>query len=244
MPLLELEHVSKQRGQRVALDDVSMVIDTRELVTIFGERRSGRSTLLRVAAGIEAPDKGVVRFDATDLASRKGTVLPGISYCRTSFRRDRGPTVLEQLITGQLSRRVAQPVALACALRALERVGAAQCAMCRIAELRSEEIIRIAIARSLTADPRLLVVDEPTIGVDPLKRDDILKLLRSLADGGRLDPGEHRRRALTSWAPIVCSHSAKANCAANSFPRPGARDGPSAAIGGRQETPDSPDARA
>lgn len=184
MPLLEFEHVSKRRGQRVALDDVSLVIEAREIVTIFGERRSGRSTLLRVACGIEAPDKGVVRFDGADLAPSRGEVRAGISYCRTAFRRDRGPTVLDQLIGGQLSRRVAQPVALACALRALERVAAERCGMFRITELRAEETIRVAIARSLTADPRLLIADEPTLGLDPAERDGILELLRSIADEG------------------------------------------------------------
>lgn len=183
MTLLKLDHVGK-RYSRVALDDVSMEIDAGEMVVIWGERQSGRSTLLQIAAGIETPDKGVVRFDDRDLAPGGKMLGDGISYCRREFRRNRGPTVLDQLISGQLGRRVSQPTALTHAWKALERVQADSCAELAATELKTEETVRVAIARALTCNPRLLVVDEPTIGVDPLKRDGILKLLRSLADEG------------------------------------------------------------
>jgi energy-coupling factor transporter ATP-binding protein EcfA2 len=187
MTLLELEHVGKcyNRGSRVALDDVSMEIDAGEMVVVWGERQSGRSTLLRIAAGIETPETGMVRFDGRDFAGRGGKMLGGgIGFCRREFRRNRGPTVLDQLITGQLGRRVPQATALTRAWRALERVQAESCAELAPTNLKTDETVRVAIARVLTCDPRLLVVDEPTIGVDPLKRDDILRLLRSLADEG------------------------------------------------------------
>jgi ABC-type multidrug transport system ATPase subunit len=182
MPLLEFEHVSKQRRGWQALDDVSLVIDPREMVTVFGERHSGRSTLLRIAAGIETPDKGTVRLDGADLAEHKGQVRAGISYCRAKFRRDWGPTVLDQLVTGLHTRRVPQPDALARALHALERVGAAEFSALRVTELRAEERIRVTVARALTADPRLLILDEPTLGLDPVERDGLLDLLRRLAN--------------------------------------------------------------
>ena len=187
MTLLELEHVGKCRnpGSGVALVDVSMKIDTGEMVVVWGERHSGRSTLLRIAAQIETPDTGMVRFDGRDFDRRGGKMLGGgIGYCRREFRRNRGPTVIDHLVTGQLGRRVPQATALTRAWRALERVGAESCAGVSPASLKTDETVRVAIARGLTCEPRLLVVDEPTIGVDPLKRDDILRLLRSLADEG------------------------------------------------------------
>jgi ABC-type sugar transport system ATPase subunit len=187
MTLLELEHVAKSygRGSRVALADVSLAIDAGEMVVVLGERQSGRSTLMRVAAGIEKPDTGMVRFEGRDLAERRGEALGGgISYCRRTFRLDWGRTVLEQLVASQLARRVPQSTAQTHAWRALERVDAVGCAPLVATELKVEEKVRVAVARALTAAPRLLVIDEPTIGADFLRRDDILKLLRSLADEG------------------------------------------------------------
>jgi ABC-type sugar transport system ATPase subunit len=187
MTLLELEHVGKSysRGSCVALDDLSLVIDAGEMVVVWGERQSGRSTLLRIAAGVETPSSGVVRFDGRELAAGGREMRAGgIGYCHRGFRRSRGPTVLEQLLAGQFARRVSQPTALTRAWKALGRVNATGCAPLKAAELKVAETTRVAIARALTSDPRLLVVDEPTIGLDPLQRDSILKLLRSLAKDG------------------------------------------------------------
>ena len=187
MTLLELEHVSKtyNRGTRVALNDLSLVIDRGEMVVVLGERHSGRSTLLRIATGVEAPSTGVVRFDGRDLAKRGGDMIGGgISYCHREFRSAKGLTVLDQMVVSQLARRVPRPTALTMTWKALERVGAVSCATLIAGELKIEETMRVALARALTSSPRLLVVDEPTLGVESLKRDGILKLLRSLADDG------------------------------------------------------------
>lgn len=187
MALLELEHVAKGygRGSRVVLADVSLRIDPGEMIVVWGERQSGRSTLMRIAAGIEAPDTGVVRFEGRDLAGRCGETLGGgIGYCRRSFRLDWGLTVLDQLVASQLAHRVPRAAALEHAWQVLERVDAVLCAPLVATDLKVEEAVRAAVARALTSNPRLLVIDEPTIGVDSTRRDDILKLLRSLADEG------------------------------------------------------------
>jgi ABC-type multidrug transport system ATPase subunit len=187
MTLLELEHVSKRyrHGQRVALEDVSLVIEAGEMVTIWGERRSGRSTLLRIATGIETPDSGVVRFAGRDLGARGSSMLGGgISYCRTAFRHSGGQNIADLLAAGQLARGVPRATARSRVWNALERVGAQQCARRGPEELNGEETVRVAIGRALASQPRLLAIDEPTIGVALLARDGILHLLRSLADDG------------------------------------------------------------
>jgi ABC-type ATPase involved in cell division len=187
MILLELEHVCKRfrRGSCVALDDISLAIEPGELVTVWGERRSGRSTLLRVAAGIEPPDSGIVRFQGRDLAGGGSPVVGcGVSFCRRSFRLLAGESVLDQIVSAQFARRVPRSLALARALHALRRVDAEQCASLTPQELGAEETTRVAIARGLTSQPQLMVIDEPTLGTGADERDRLLGLLRSLADEG------------------------------------------------------------
>jgi ABC-type sugar transport system ATPase subunit len=189
MSLLELRRVSKRYGrgmrERVALRDVSLQLDAGELVSVWGRRRSGRSTLLRVAAGVEAPDDGVVRFDGRELSGRCGEMLGhGIGYCRTTFQASEGEAVLDHVMVGQFAHGISPSLAEVRARAALERAGAQRCAARRPGELDCDEIVRVAIARALALDPRLLLVDEPTIGVDLLARDGILLLLQSLAREG------------------------------------------------------------
>jgi putative ABC transport system ATP-binding protein len=188
MSLLALEHVGKQFGSgaqnRVALRDVSLQISPGELVAVWGRRRSGRSTLLRVAAGIEPPGSGVVLLDGQDMYGLPMRGLDAIGYSRTTFRPSEGELILDQLLLGQLSRGVNAATARGRATDALRRVGAERLLAARPGDLDAAERVRVAIARVLVRSPRLLVIDEPTIGVDLLARQSILDLLRSLADEG------------------------------------------------------------
>jgi putative ABC transport system ATP-binding protein len=188
MTLLELDGVSKSynRGarERVALRDVSLKLDPGELVAIWGLRRSGRSTLLRIAAGVEAPDAGVVRLDGRDLSGGDAALDTGIGYCRTTFHPVDGQTMLDQVMAVLLARGISLAEAQSRALSALRRAGVERCAALRPNDLDGAEAVRVAIARALAVQPRLLVVDEPTKGVDLLDRDDIPPLLRSFAEDG------------------------------------------------------------
>jgi ABC-type multidrug transport system ATPase subunit len=182
--LLVLDGVGKsyRLGSRVtvALRDVSLCLSAGEVVTIYGRRRSGRSTLLRVAAGLERPDTGFVRLEGREAAGSTGL---GIGYCQKSLGPPRAETVLELVALTMLARGLSRS-ALSRSRIALERVECASLLNARPSDLDATERIRVAIARALAGQPRLLVVDEPTVGVDLLDRDHILMLLRSLADEG------------------------------------------------------------
>jgi ABC-type lipoprotein export system ATPase subunit len=227
MTLLQLEHVSKRDrrslGERFTLRDISLEMEAGEVVAIWGQRRSGRSTLLRVAAGVEAPDSGVVRMEGRDLSARGGEMLgDGIGYCLKTFRPNEGHTILDHVIVSQVARGVAPSLAARHAHEAMERAGIEQCGELRPSELDCAELVRASIARALALQPRLLLIDEPTVGVELGERDGILLLLQSLAEQGmailtstgestglsgaralQLSDGELSGRSTRELAPVV-----------------------------------------
>jgi ABC-type ATPase involved in cell division len=184
--LLSLAHVSKRyrRGARdhLALDDVSMTIEQGELLAILGTRRSGRSTLLRIAAGLERPDQGTVSFEGAPLASVRDIVGHHVCYCHASFSPMEGERVVDHVAAPLLAHRQSLRRARRAAESALARAGAAECGSLQPDGLTAAEAMRVGIARALVAEPSLLVVDDPTAGVGSLHADGILRLLRSIAD--------------------------------------------------------------
>lgn len=189
MSLLDLDRVCRRQRQGAhrhsVLREICLQVHAGELVAIWGARRSGRTTLLRVAAGVEPIDGGAVRFDGAEISGRGGEMLGnGIGFCQRTLRGAEAHGVLEQLMVGQLARGIPARIARGRAAEALERVAAGHCAARELQGLDAGDQMRVALARALVLAPSLLVIDEPVKGVDLLQRDEILALLRSLADEG------------------------------------------------------------
>jgi putative ABC transport system ATP-binding protein len=186
MSLLVLDGVSKSyvRGRRElrALRAVSLEVAAGEMVGVWGRRFSGRTTLLRIAAGLEAPDEGRVLLDGIDVAEHpEGTLRRRVAYCHASFAPAHAELVVEHVAVPLLA--VGTRIDRACtrAQAMLDRVGAGACAEMRPHELAQGELVRVVLARALLQQPQLLLIDEPTSGVDLLERDDLLTTLRVIA---------------------------------------------------------------
>jgi ABC-type lipoprotein export system ATPase subunit len=186
--LLSIESVSKRyrRGlrERVALLDVSLAVERGELVTVLGTRKSGRSTLLRIAAGLERPDDGIVCFEGASLSVVRDVIGRRLSYCHTSFSAMEGDCVLDHVAAALLAQGVSSSRARHAAQHALTRASMAEGAGMQPDELSTAERVRAAIARALVAGPSVIVIDDPTSGVGSLQGDAVLRLLRSIANEG------------------------------------------------------------
>ncbi len=188
MNLLVIEHVNKRLGDgartRTVLRDVSLELGRGEYAVVWGPRGSGRSTLLRIAAGVQTPDSGAVRFEGRPVGGAGAELGAGIGYCHMHFLPGEGRRALDLVMTGLLAGGYGAADARGRANRALERCELSGRTRAPLHELDRAEQVRLALARALVHSPRLLIVDEPTYGVELMQRDAILLLLRSLADDG------------------------------------------------------------
>ncbi len=192
MSLLALKHVSKRyldgRTQHKVLDDVSLEIDPGDFIGIWGMRRSGKTTLLRVAAGVELPDEGEVCFDGHDMtrmsadARAKLRRHEGIGLVRTEWRPARNKPVVEHVALPLLSDGMSLREAKEPAHLALARLDVSGCAYLSVDRLSRDERIRVGLAQALVHQPRLLLFDEPP---GPLRPSEAVELYRLLGSLGR-----------------------------------------------------------
>jgi energy-coupling factor transporter ATP-binding protein EcfA2 len=186
MSRLELAAVTMRhrsgRRERIVLADVDLRLEAGELAIDWGARRSGRSTLLRIAAGVQAPDSGSVLFDGCPLDER--SIGTGVGYVAKTLRAKEEQGVLDQIAAVLLARGVGVRDARQRARAALDRAGGEHCAAMKVSELGGGESLRVAVARTLALNPSAIIIDEPAATVEISERDPVFALLRSLARDG------------------------------------------------------------
>jgi ABC-type glutathione transport system ATPase component len=191
-PLLSFLNVTKRYpdgGREIAvLDQVSLDVDAGVSVGVYGARRSGKSTLLRLAAGIALPDSGSVCFEGREMArmtaGERGRLLRGaIAFMAAGdWRVNPGETVVEHVATSLGSEGLTMRDAKRRALRILEEVGIGGAGAEEMtASLSLAESTRVMLARALAREPRLLVLDESAPMPSLSDRDQFYALLRSAA---------------------------------------------------------------
>ncbi|MEO5654959.1 MAG: ABC transporter ATP-binding protein [Nitrosospira sp.] len=183
--MLELRHIGKAyaSGLRV-LADLSYILDAGEYVAIMGESGVGKSTLLNLIAGLDAPDSGEVLIDGIAMSSLDDDAA-------TRLRRKEFGFIFQAfhiLPHLTLSQNVALPLLLngIQAKEATERAGQMLLAVGLSGrgehfsrQLSGGELQRVAIARALVHRPKLILADEPTGNLDPDTAHDILTLMRA-----------------------------------------------------------------
>lgn len=173
-----------EAGGRTVLDGVSILVQRGEFVALCGPNGGGKTTLLKTVLGLVAPKAGTVEV----LGGRPGTSSVGYLPQRKSFSTDFPATAMELVVAnlrggwpfriGTRNRETAQA--------ALERVGAGHLADRTLSGLSGGETQRVFLARALATAPELLLLDEPTAGVDAQGRAEFLDLLEGLGRTGTI----------------------------------------------------------
>ena len=177
MPLaVQLEHVSFAYGHGPpVLRDVDLSVERGEFVAIAGPNGGGKTTLLRLVLGLEEPTSGRVHLSAQRLAYLPQRAQAGV---------DSPLTVDELVAAGRAPRtRLVGPLRRAdreAVREAIDRVGLGPQAQRRLTTLSGGQQQRAFIAKALAADPELLVLDEPTTGVDVEAQESLASLLEQL----------------------------------------------------------------
>lgn len=186
-PLLAFDRVTKTyvRGEHetVVLDAVSFEIEAGQLAAIFGRRAAGKSTLLRIAAGLEPPDRGTVLLGGAPLS--RGRRLGGLPR-RVGWMRRSRPLSASMPIVDYVALPLLETTphrrARQLAVEALERLEAACWADARWSTMSDSERTLAALARAIVGEPALLLADDPTAGLGMREREVVLGLLRRLSE--------------------------------------------------------------
>lgn len=170
---LHASGVRLARGSREILRGVDLHADAGEIVALMGLSGSGKTTMLRVIAGLERPDAGTVS------AERVGMVFQ-FHYLFEHL------TAIDNVMLAPTHVLKAEPTAARTRAQSLlEQLGVGHRAQALPRELSGGEAQRVAIARALAVDPPVLLLDEPTASLDPARRNELGDVFVELARSGR-----------------------------------------------------------
>jgi branched-chain amino acid transport system ATP-binding protein len=204
--LLSISGVTKRFGGITANRDVSFDVAPGEMVGIIGPNGSGKSTLFEIISGFYRPDAGEVRLDGGSLAGLSPDRVCRLGIARTfqKLRPFAGLTVVDNVMVGALTRTHDVRHARARARDLLARVGLSEKADAHARTLSTGQRKRLELARALATEPRVLLLDEVTGGVDQRSIPGLVQLVRDLHRGGlTLLVIEHNMRVITAVAQRI-----------------------------------------
>jgi polar amino acid transport system ATP-binding protein len=180
----------KRYGEHAALDGVSFEVPAEAgTVALLGPSGSGKSTLLRVLGSLLLADDGSASLDGQALSHLEAEALKqrrGNGFVFQSFNLFPHLTALENVaLPLRAVHRMADGPAHVRALEVLERFGLADHLQKHPAQLSGGQQQRVALARAIAPKPKLLLLDEPTSALDPMMTQEVLEVIRTLAESGQ-----------------------------------------------------------
>ena len=199
-PLLRANHVSKIFGGLVAVNDVDFEIPRRSIVSIIGPNGAGKTTFFNMLTGLYTPSLGAIEFDGRDITGTRPDKITAMGVARTfqNIRLFATMSATENVMVGRHSRmksglfgsilrtprtRREEHESRDKAHDVLEFVGLARKLHDELAiNLSYGDQRRVEIARALASDPQLLLLDEPTAGMNPQESQGLTDFMRRLRD--------------------------------------------------------------
>ncbi|MFJ2606676.1 ABC transporter ATP-binding protein [Streptomyces sp. NPDC091279] len=184
--LLAADDLRKAYGSTLALDGAAFSIHPGEVVAVMGPSGSGKSTLLHCLAGIVTPDSGSIRYDGQEMATMNDTQRSALRRSEFGFVFQFGQLVPELTCVENVAlplrlngtpRKLAERTALSW----MERLEVDGLGGQRPGEVSGGQGQRVAVARALVTDPRVVFADEPTGALDSLNGERVMELLTEAA---------------------------------------------------------------
>jgi ABC-2 type transport system ATP-binding protein len=175
--LIEASHLRKTFGATVAVDDISLHIEAGQIYGLVGSDGAGKTTTVRLLVGALKLDSGQAALDGFSLAKQPEAARTRVGYLSQRFSLYEDLTVLENIRFFAELRGLTRREWLPRCLEILEFVGLSAFKDRRAGQLSGGMKQKLGLASALVSSPRLLILDEPTTGVDPVTRQDFWQLL-------------------------------------------------------------------
>ncbi|WP_179037698.1 amino acid ABC transporter ATP-binding protein [Paenibacillus sp. URB8-2] len=186
--MISVRHLSKAFGSHTVLGDISIDINSREVVVVIGPSGSGKSTFLRCLNLLEQPQRGDIVIEGVNLMDTKtriNEVRTEVGMVFQQFNLFPHKKVIENIMLAPVQvRKWPEERARQKALELLHKVGLAEKAEAYPASLSGGQAQRVAIARALAMEPKIMLFDEPTSALDPEMVGEVLAVMKDLAREG------------------------------------------------------------
>lgn len=199
-PPLQVQGIRKAFSGATVLDDVSFTLERPQAVALLGANGAGKSTLMRILAGYLPADDGAVQIAGVELSCAPENARHHLGYLPENAPFHTGFRVSEVLHFAAQAQGLRGKAAQAAVDSALEECSLVQVATRICDQLSKGYRRRLGLAQALVHRPRLLMLDEPTDGLDPIQKSSARQLLRSLGQKHALLLSTH----LLEEVPLVC----------------------------------------
>ena len=187
--IIEVKNLQKKFKDNVVLKDITEHVDKGQVICVIGPSGAGKSTFLRCLNALEQPSSGQVLFESQNLVGLNDKKLDQIrqrlGMVFQSFNLFPNMTVLKNIMIAPIKvKGTSEEAAKQTAMKLLDQVGLANKADQYPDPLSGGQKQRVAIARALAMNPEVMLFDEPTSALDPEMVDEVLKVMRDLAESG------------------------------------------------------------